>query len=93
MKRVEDYNVITPDNKIWDREKWLSSPNLIDNVSENQYPVMYVEGNPIWEGDEILHMDSNIKKQHMRKVCWQHRIIIISDTNWINSWSFKVMDN
>jgi hypothetical protein len=52
---------------------------------------MYVEGKPIWEGDELLYMDSNIKKQHMRKVCWQHRGIIISDPNWINSWSFSVV--
>ena len=93
MKRIEDYNVIAPDNKIWNREKWLNSPNLIDNVSENQYPVMYVEGKPAWEGDELLHMDSNIKKQHMRKVCWQHRGIIISDTSWISSWSFKGIAN
>lgn len=92
MKK-EDYNIIAPDNKVWNHKKWLDNPNINDNnVSKNPYPVMYVEGKPVWEGDKLLFNVDNDGKpyQMVREVKWQHRGIICSNPNWINAWSWSI---
>lgn len=91
MKK-EDYNVISPDNKVWDFHKWMKNPNMDNNVSENPYPVMYVEGRPVWEGDRLLFSSDNDGKlcQMMREVKWQHRSIINGNPEWIKLWSWSV---
>ena len=54
-KDKEDYNIIAPYNKVWDFRKWMENPNMNDNnVSENPYPVMYVEDKPVdWRSIEF----------------------------------------
>jgi len=89
----EDYNIIAPDNKVWDFRKWMENPNMNDNdVSENPYPVMYVEGKPVWEGDKLIfNGDDNGKPyQTLREVKWQHRAIINGNPDWIKLWSWSV---
>ena len=59
----EDYNIIAPNNKVWDFHQWMENPNINDNdVSENPYPVMYVEGKPVWEGDKLLFTGDGIEE-------------------------------
>ncbi len=88
----EDYNVIAPDNKVWDFHTWMENPNMNNDVSENTYPVMYVEDKPVWEGDKLLfNVDNNGKPYQMvRQVKWQHRALINGNKDWINNWSWSV---
>lgn len=92
--RVEDYNVISPDNKIWDYLKWINNPNVNKhNISENPYPVMYVENEPVWEGDTLLFNgidDEGNPMQFTRKVYFNHRGIISSNPQWIDFWSWSI---
>jgi hypothetical protein len=38
MKRIEDFNIIASDNRVWDFHRWIENPNLNDNdVSENPH--------------------------------------------------------
>ena len=88
----EDYNIIAPDNKVWNFHQWVENPNMNDNdVSENPYPVMYVEGKPVWEGDKLLFTSKPY--QMMREVKWQHRAIIKGNPKWIKLWSWAVNQN
>jgi len=94
--RKEDYNVIAPDNKVWNFYLWMENPNMGDNnVSENPYPVMYVEGKPVWEGDKLLFSGDDNGKPHqmMREVKWQHRAIINGNPEWLKLWSWSVNQN
>ena len=84
----EDYNIITSKNKICDFSKYMKNPNMINNISENIYPVMYVENKPVYEGDKLLFRYEN--GQVMREVKWQHRAIISGNKEWIKLWSFSV---
>lgn len=88
----EDYNIISPDNKVWNFHKWMGNPNMNNNdVSENPYPVMYVEGKPVWEGDRLLFNGDDAEPyQMMREVKWQHRGIINGNPEWIKLWSWKI---
>jgi hypothetical protein len=86
---LEDYNVIAPDNRVWDLHRWMLNPNVVDDVSENPYPVMYVDGKPIYEGDKLIFTDAE-GNQYLRKVYWQHRVMIRGDKDWINNWSLCV---
>ena len=90
---IEDYNIISPDNKIWNKATYMECINLVDDVSDNPYPVMYVEGDPVWEGDKILYTKplTPEKEQIIRKVCWQHRSLV--DEDWVKNWSFKIKKN
>jgi len=94
MKK-EDYNIITPDNKVWDFQNWMINPNMINDVSENPYPVMYVEGKPVYEGDKLIFTgdDNGEPYQNLREVKWQHRALINCNEEWINDWSFSVTTN
>tara|TARA_R110002012_G_scaffold301901_1_gene502532 strand:- start:27 stop:317 length:291 start_codon:yes stop_codon:yes gene_type:complete len=91
MKK-EDYKIIAPDNKVWDFQEWMKNPNMINDVSENQHPVMYVEGKPVYEGDKLIFNgnDNGKSYQTLREVKWQHRALINGNKDWINNWSFSV---
>jgi hypothetical protein len=102
--RKEDYNVITPDNKVWNFQKWIENPNYdtVNDISENPYPVMYVEGKAVWEGDKLIFNgmdygsmnDDNYPEgkpyQTLREVKWNHRGIIRSNKVWVNHWSWSI---
>ncbi len=89
MKRIEDWDVIARNNKIWSQLNWLNPTGLVHGISENPYPVMYIEGKPVWEGDELLYTDPNTGKQQIEKVLWHHRGAIASNASWVNNWSFE----
>lgn len=91
-KRIEDYNIITPDNKIWNYHKWMLCPDMVNDVSDNPYPVMYVDGNAIYEGDKLLFTNDDGIKQ-IRTLKWQHRLIIKNNKDWIDSWSFNILED
>lgn len=92
MMKKEDYNVIAPDNKIWDFSRWMGNPNMDNDVSENPYPVMYVEDKPVWEGDKLLFSEDDNGKSYqiMREVKWQHRGILKGNPKWITFWSWTI---
>lgn len=92
MKK-QDYSIITPDNKVWNLQEWMKNPNMVNDVSENPYPVMYVEMKPIYEGDKLIFNGNDNGKpyQTLRQVKWQHRSLIINNKDWINNWSFSVV--
>ena len=88
-RKTEDYNIITPDNKICNFIEWMRCPNMVDNVSENPYPVMYVENKPVYEGDKLL-FETDKNQKIIREVKWQHRALINQNKEWIKDWSFKL---
>jgi len=91
--KKEDYNIIAPDNKVWDFQEWMKSPNMVNDVSENPYPVMYVQGKAVFEGDKLIfNGDKDVEPcQILREVKWQHRALINANRDWIKNWSFNVI--
>ena len=88
----EDYNIIAPDNKIWNHEEYIKHDNLNNNISDNPYPVMYVEGKPVYEGDTLIFTDSyNKSEPTLRTIYFQNRYHFTSNKKWGKqfSWSIK----
>ena len=84
--RKEDYNIISTDNKVYNYQIWIKNPNMINDVSENPYPVMYIENKAVYEGDKLLFNVDD--KQILREVKWQHRFLI--NKQWIKLWSLRI---
>lgn len=87
----EDYNIITPDNKILNNEQYTKHDKLVDNISDNPYPVMYIENKPVYEGDNLIFIDSYTKSEPMvRKICFQHRFLLTANKKWSKQFSWKI---
>ena len=86
--KEENKDVINSNNKVYDYLKYIECKNMINDISENIYPVMYIDNKPVYEGDKLLFRNEN--EQQIREIKWQHRLIVHSNKKWIKLWSFSV---
>jgi len=86
IKKVEDLKVINKKNKILDYARYNMKADPF-----NIYPVMYVDGQPIWEGDQVLYHDDK-GKVAVREIFWQNRmqVAIKGGDNWADQFFLAI---
>ena len=53
----------------------------------NKEEIMYVEGKPVYEGDNLLFKSEG--GQYVRKVYQQHKILAKITQGWVGLWSWN----
>lgn len=93
--KQEDLKVINKKNKVLDYKRYNAKVEPF-----NIYPVMYVDGQPIWEGDQVLFFDDK-GKVAVREIFWanRHQVAIKGGDNWVEKFfltinkAFKLPNN
>lgn len=84
ISKVEDLKVINKKNKILDYARYCMKVEPF-----NIYPVMYVEGEPIWEGDQVLyHAESG--KITLREIFWENRNMVANGSEWVSQFFLNI---
>lgn len=93
--KIEDLKVIDKKNKVIDHKRYNAKVEPF-----NVYPVMYVDGQPIWEGDQVLFFDDK-GKVAVREMFWanRHQVAMMGGDKWVKQFfltinkAFKLPNN